>query len=61
MLCKAIICLLITYQFEWIDSKACPDQFNRYDYTDPSNNWGNPYYRRDFGPGKLNTCIFICK
>lgn len=62
MLCKVIVCLLIAYRFESVHSKAWPDQYNRYDYMDPSRGWGNPYYEPragDFGPGKGNLWTLI--
>lgn len=68
MLCKVIVCLLIAYRFESVYSKAWPDQYDRYNYMDPSRGWGNPYYEPranypagDFGSGIANQWTFISK
>lgn len=55
MFLKIITCLLIAYYIQLAQCKAWPDQrnYNSYNNSNPSMNWGNPYYgdQNHYGPG----------
>lgn len=62
------VCFLITHHLNCVQSKAVPDQYDRYNHSDPSLGWANPSYRDsyygqgDFRPGDMDYLyvIFNC-